>query len=85
MLKTQTPTASATPLVIGAATVIALTIMGDSLMYSLLPLEAEALGIPIVYVGLLLSINRIVRLGSNAWAGIIFEKYGARLPFILPA
>ena len=54
MLTTQTPTASATPLVIGAATVIPLTIMGDLLMYSLLPLEAEALGIPIVYVGLLL-------------------------------
>jgi MFS family permease len=82
MLETQSRTTSATPLVISVATVIGLTIMGDSLMYSLLPLEAESLGIPIVYVGLLLSINRIVRLGSNAWAGVIFEKHGARLPFI---
>ena len=57
--------------------------MGDSLMYSLLPLEAESLGIPLAAVGLLLSINRIVRLGSNTWAGLIFEKLGPRKPFIV--
>ena len=56
--------------------------MGDSLMYTLLPLEAESLGIPLVAVGLLLSINRIVRLGTNTWAGLIFEKLGPRKPFI---
>jgi MFS family permease len=83
MIKKQTNFRSPTTLVSTTAIVIALTIMGDSLMYSLLPLEAESLGIPIAYVGLLLSINRIVRLGSNTWAGVLYEKMGPRRPFIL--
>jgi MFS family permease len=70
-------------LVIQSAVVIAIAIMGDALMYSLLPLEAESLGIPLTAVGLLLSINRFVRLGTNTWAGIIIEKFGPRTPFIL--
>lgn len=64
------------------AAVIALCIMGDSLMYSLLPLEAEDLGIPLALVGLLLSANRIVRLASNSWAALLFERIGPRRPFI---
>lgn len=67
------------------ALVIALGIMGDSLMYSLLPLEAENLGIPLSLVGLLLSANRIIRLLSNTWAGLAFERWGPRIPFLVAA
>jgi MFS family permease len=72
-------------LLIHVAVVVALGIMGDSLMYSLLPLEAENLGIPLTLVGLLLSANRIVRLFSNTWAGLAFERWGPRPPFIAAA
>ena len=65
------------------ALVIALAITGDSLMYSLLPLEAVSLGIPLGMVGVLLSANRIVRLLSNTWASLIFERFGTHRPFIL--
>jgi MFS family permease len=61
---------------------IGLTIMGDSLMYSILPLAAPGLGIPLPLVGVLLSANRLVRLLSNAWASGIFERMGPRVPFI---
>ncbi|KAA3643359.1 MAG: MFS transporter [Chloroflexi bacterium] len=64
------------------ALVVALAIMGDSLMYSLLPLEAANLGIPLALVGVLLSVNRIIRLLSNTWASLAFERLGPRLPFI---
>ena len=47
---------------------VGLAIMGDSLMYSILPLAAPGLGIPLPLVGVLLSANRLVRLLSNAWA-----------------
>ncbi len=72
-------------LVTTVAFVIALSIMGDSLMYSLLPLEAENLGIPLTLVGLLLSANRIIRFISNTWAGLAYERWGARWPFLLAA
>lgn len=61
---------------------IGLAIMGDSLMYSILPLAAPALGIPIELVGILLSVNRLVRLLSNVGASRIFERFGPRFPFI---
>lgn len=79
----QTP--SSTRLVLWVALVVGLSIMGDSLMYSLLPLDAPALGIALPLVGVLLSANRWVRLLSNTWVAVIFQKYGARLPFFLSA
>lgn len=69
-------------LVLNVGTVIAICIMGDSLMYSILPLEAENLGIPLALVGVLLSANRIIRLLSNSWASRLFERLGPRWPFI---
>jgi MFS family permease len=68
--------------VVVIAVIVGLSIMGDSLMYSLLPLEAEALGIPLSLVGVLLSANRVIRLISNTWAGLSFEHRGARFSFI---
>lgn len=61
---------------------IGLSIMGDSLMYTILPLAAPSLGIPLPLVGVLLSANRLVRLLSNAAASRVFERFGPRLPFI---
>ena len=61
---------------------VGLAIMGDSLMYTILPLAAPSLGIPLPLVGVLLSVNRLVRLLSNAWASRVFERFGPRLPFI---
>lgn len=76
------PTQNPLRLVISAGLTIGLVIMGDSLLYNLLPLEAARLGISLPLVGILLSANRIVRLASNAWMSTIFERFGPRLPFI---
>ena len=70
-------------LVTTTSLVIALCILGDSLMYSILPLEANNLGISLSLIGVLLSANRFIRLLSNGWASRLFERWGARLPFIL--
>lgn len=70
-------------LVTTTSLVIALCILGDSLMYSILPLEANNLGISLSLVGVLLSANRFIRLLSNGWASLLFERWGARLPFII--
>jgi MFS family permease len=65
--------------VVGAT--IGLCIMGDSLLYNILPLEADRLGIGLPAVGILLSVNRLVRLGSNTWASTLFERLGPHGPF----
>lgn len=57
--------------------------MGDSLMYSLLPIDAPRLGIALPLVGVLLSANRLVRLLSNTWAAKLFARFGAAVPFLL--
>ncbi len=74
--------ASAVRPVLMAAVTVGLAIMGDSLMYSLLPLEAPRLGIALPLVGLLLSANRIVRLISNTVVGAVFARMGPRIPFL---
>ncbi|MCB0082706.1 MAG: MFS transporter [Caldilineaceae bacterium] len=81
---TDTSTTTRTPLrlVTSTSLVIALCILGDSLMYSILPLEAANLGIGLSLVGVLLSANRLIRLLSNGWASSIYERFGPRLPFI---
>jgi MFS family permease len=67
------------------AAVVGLSIQGDSLLYGILPLAANGLGIPLGMVGLLLSANRLVRLVSNTWASTLFERFGPRRPFIVSA
>ncbi len=67
--------------VIRAGMVVGLAIMGDSLMYNILPLEAPRLGIALPLVGVLLSANRLVRLLSNTVASALFARWGAHRPF----
>ena len=64
--------------------------MGDSLMYVVLPTNASEFGITgalgvsaSIWVGVALSINRFIRLVSNAYAARVYERYGLRTPFIL--
>jgi predicted MFS family arabinose efflux permease len=74
-----------TLLVSAVGCTIALSIMGDSLLYSILPLAAEGLGLTLPMVGVLLSVNRLVRIASNLWGSAIFEKLGPRRPFVAAA
>jgi predicted MFS family arabinose efflux permease len=69
-------------LVLTAGAVVGLCIMGDSLLYAVLPLEAANLGIALPLVGVLLSANRIVRLFANTPVGMLFERWGVRWPFV---
>lgn len=69
-------------LVSAVASVVGLCILGDSLLYSILPLEAENLGIPLTLVGVLLSVNRLIRLATNGWASLLFERWGPRSAFL---
>lgn len=70
-------------LVSSVAGAIGLCILGDSLLYSILPLEAARVGMPLSLVGVLLSANRLVRLATNSGASILFERWGPYASFLL--
>ena len=65
-------------------------IMGDSLMYVVLPTAAiefglgETLGLATSFwIGLALSINRFIRLASNAFAASVYYRFGVRWPYVI--
>lgn len=66
-----------------AALALAFASFGDAFLYPFLPVNFNAVGIPLAWVGVLLSINRFVRIVSNAWIVHAFAKYGLRSIMIL--
>ena len=71
---------SPTALVLAVSGAVAFAIMGDSLLYAILPLAAGSLGLSPRHVGLLLSANRLIRLFSNTWLSALFARFGRTAP-----
>ena len=67
--------------VVAVALAVAATLLGDSMLYAVMPSKPEAWSLSVPAVGLLLSANRLVRLVTNSVAAIAFERFGARAPF----
>jgi MFS family permease len=51
-------------------------------LYPYLPLNNTMVGVPVVWVGVLLSINRFVRIFSNGFMVHLFAKHGLRIVMI---
>ena len=67
--------------VIAAGGAVAATLLGDSMLYAVMPSSPGAWGLSVAAVGVLLSANRLVRLLSNPLAAVIFSRLGTRIPF----
>jgi MFS family permease len=67
--------------VVWVSVAVALSLLGDSLLYAVLPSQAEVIGVPIGLVGILLSVNRFIRVLSNSWAGNVCDRLGYATPF----
>ncbi|MFZ6012498.1 MAG: MFS transporter [Bacteroidota bacterium] len=61
-----------------AALTLAFASFGDAFLYPFLPVNGLAVGIPLAWVGVLLSINRFVRILSNGLMVHTFSRYGLR-------
>ena len=59
------------------ALVTAAALLGDTLLYSALPVNATRLGLDALAVGLVLSVNRWVRLATNPVAARFYERIPA--------
>lgn len=68
-----------------AALTLSFVSMGDAFLYPFLPQNANSLYIPVAGVGVLLSINRFVRIVINPWVMHLFAKYGFRHVTIVAA
>ena len=59
-----------------SAMVLALAGLGDALLYPTLPLYAAQLGVPLIWVGTLLSVNKLIRLGGNHGLALTISRLG---------
>lgn len=62
---------------------VALSLTGDSTLYAVLPNQAEMVGVSLGTVGVLLGVNRLVRIPANPLAGILNDRLGRRRLFLL--
>jgi len=69
--------------VVAVSLAVAASILGDSLLYAVLPVVWDDLGLAVGLVGVLLSVNRWVRLVSNSIAGWVVTRAGVRGPFVI--
>jgi len=65
--------------------VLSLALTGDALIYAVLPVHAESFGISLVWVGVLLSANRFVRVFAYGWIAQLTERFGMRRMCIIAA
>ena len=65
--------------VVGIALITAAAVIGDSMLFIVLPLYWESFGLTALWqIGLLLSINRFIRLPINPLVGLFYKHYSLR-------
>lgn len=65
--------------------VIAVAMIGDTLLYAVLPLYHEQFGVSLAMVGVLLSLNRWIRLFANSAVAAIGEQVGPHRLMVIAA
>ena len=60
---------------------VSAALLGDAMLYVVMPSRPELWHLTIVQVGILLSINRLVRLLTNPLSSVFVERYGVYTPF----
>ena len=63
---------------ITSSSILSLALLGDALIYAVLPVHAETFGINLIWVGVLLSANRFVRVFAYGWIARLGQRFGLR-------
>lgn len=61
----------------------ALSLLGDYLLYTVLPSRPDVAGIGVAALGVVLSVHRFIRLAANPVGGLLYDRLGRRRPFLL--
>lgn len=68
-----------------ASLTLAFASLGDAFLYPFLPQYADVVGIPAVWIGVLLSINRFIRIAFNHYVVKLYARFGVRQTTIAAA
>jgi MFS family permease len=68
--------------VLVVAIAVGASVLGDAMLYAVLPANIESFGLQVALVGVVLSANRFIRLFSNSWAAWTYERIGGYRPFM---
>ena len=71
--------------IINSSAILSLVLLGDALIYAVLPVYAESFGITLGWVGVLLSANRFVRVFAYGLIARVIYRFGARQTCIVAA
>ncbi|WP_257130498.1 hypothetical protein [Bacillus pseudomycoides] len=73
-----------TKIIVMVALATALSLLGDSMLYIVLPIYWKEAGLNSIWqVGILLSINRIIRLPFNPFVGWLYQRISLKTGLIL--
>jgi len=61
---------------------VCLSLFGDLTLYAVLATQLDVVGLSLATVGVMLSVNRLIRIPSNPLAGILLDLWGRRRLFI---
>lgn len=64
--------------IIGSSSIMSLALLGDALLYAVLPVYAEAFGLTLPWVGVMLSANRFVRVFAYGLLARLTQAVGVR-------
>lgn len=67
--------------VILVALITSICLLGDAALYVLLPSRLEVFAVTPTGAGLILGVNRFIRILSNGWASSAYERFGFFRPF----
>jgi MFS family permease len=62
---------------------ICLSLFGDLTLYAVLPGQRENVGLSLAAVGVMLGVNRLIRIPGNPLAGALYDRVGRRRLFLL--
>ena len=71
--------------IIGSSTIMSLALIGDALLYAVLPVYADQFGLTLPWVGVMLSANRFVRVFAYGAIARITQAVGVRRMCIIAA
>jgi len=78
-MHSRAPSRALTPL--GLA--MCLSLFGDLTLYAVLVTQLDEIGLSLSAVGIMLGVNRLIRIPGNPVAGILLDRWGRRRLFVL--
>ena len=71
--------------VIGSSTILSLALLGDALLYAVLPVYAQEFGLTLPMVGVMLSANRFVRVFAYGLIANNIRRFGVKKMCVIAA